>query len=58
MFFHIKFLSIKDILKFARENSNIDDYLPTYNITKHTNCDWLWNVVNTIVNSQFEKFVI
>ena len=34
---HIKSLIIKDILKFARENSNIDDYLPTYEYNKHLN---------------------
>ena len=54
---HIDSLSIKQVLNFAKEWTNINDYLPTYKYNKLPNRDWLWNVVNTLANKEFSKFI-
>ena len=54
---HIESLSIKEILKFARDHTIIDDYLPVYKYNKFPNRVCLCNVVNTIANKEFIKFI-
>ena len=54
---HIKSLSIKEILVFARENTKIDDYLPTYKYSKFPDREWLCNIINAIANKQFREFI-
>ena len=53
----IKDLYIADLLKWGRDNTNIDSYLPEYKYAKYTNRDWLWNILNTIANDEFQNFV-
>ena len=53
----IKSLSIKEILVFAKEHTNIEDYLPKYKCNKLPNRDWLINVINSIGNLEFKKFI-
>ena len=55
---HIKSLSIKGILSFAKDNSEIDSYLPSYDYNKFPNRDWLCNVINTIANRKFSDYII
>ena len=55
---HIKSLSIKDILSFAKDNSEIDSYLPSYDYNKFPNRDWLYNVINTIANRKFSDYIM
>ena len=55
---HIKSLSIKDILSFAKDNSEIDSYLPSYDYNKFPNRDWLCNVINTIANRKFSDYIM
>ena len=55
---HIKSLSIQDILNFAKENIDIESYLPNYNYEKFPNRDWLCNVINTITNKEFSSFIL
>ena len=54
---HIKGLSIKEIIALARDNSDIDCYLPTYSYHKYPDRDWIRNVLNTIENQKFQKFI-
>ena len=54
---HIGSLSIKLVINFVIEWTNINDYLPTYKYNKLPNRDWLWNVVNTLANKEFSKFI-
>ena len=44
----VKSLNIRDILVFAKRQTNIDEYLPSYEYNKFHNRDWLCNAVNTI----------
>ena len=50
-------MSIKDILVFAKRQTNIEKYLPTYEYNKFPNRDWLCNVINTIANEEFKEYV-
>ena len=54
---HIKSLSIQDILNFAKENTDIESYLPNYDYDKFPNRDWLCNIINTIANKTFSSFI-
>jgi hypothetical protein len=38
---HLKGLRVKDILLFAKQQSNVEDYLPEYKNGKTPNRDWL-----------------
>ena len=55
---HIKTFSIKEILNFAKENSEIDSNLPSYDYDKFPNRDWLCNVINTIANKKFSEYIM
>ena len=50
-------LSIKLILNFAKEWTNINYYLSTYKYNKLPNRDWFWNLVNILTNKEFSKFI-
>ena len=54
---HIKGLSIKEIIAWAKDNSDIDSYLLTYSYHKYPDRDWICNVLNTIENQKFQKFI-
>ena len=54
---HIKSLSIKNVLRFAKEQIKVEVYLPTYKYNKLPNKDWLWNVVNTLANKESNQFI-
>ena len=47
----LKSLSIKEILVFAKKNTDIENYLPIYKYNKLPNREWLWNVINFIGGS-------
>ena len=47
----LKSLSIKEILVFAKKNTDIENYLPIYKYNKLPNREWLWNVINSIGGS-------
>ena len=49
----IEKLSIKDIMKWAYENTEIDSYLPTYEYNKYPKQDWFWNVLKSIAYYKF-----
>ena len=53
----IKSLSIKEILTFGKNNTNIKEYLPAYNYNKLPNREWLWNMINSITETKFKNFV-
>ena len=55
---HIKLLSIKEILMFAKENTDVNSYLPSYDYNKYPNRDWLCNVINTIANKKFCLYIL
>ena len=50
-------LSIKSILKWGYENTDIDSYLPSYDYDKYPNRDWIWNVLNTIAHDKFQTLI-
>ena len=53
----LKSLSIKMILNFAINNTNISEYSPEYIYDKLPNREWLWNFLNTIAGRKFKEFV-
>ena len=50
-------LSIKEILNWGKENTEIEMYLPTYEYDKYPNRDWLCNVLNTLEYDKFQKLI-
>ena len=54
---HIKGLSIKEIIAWAKDNSDIDSYLPTYSYRKYPGRNWICNVLNTIQSQKFQKLI-
>ena len=54
---HLKTLSVGSMLEFARNNSNIDEFLPDFNHQKLPNREWLWNLLNTILGERFREFI-
>ena len=54
---HYKGLNVKDIIKFTRLHTNIDDYLPNYDYRKEPNRLWLCNLVNSLIQKEFQQFI-
>ena len=52
-----KGLHVKDILNFAASKINIKKYLPDYEYMKDPNREWLWNLINTLINKEFQEFI-
>ena len=50
-------LKVEDILKFASTSIRIKLYLPDYNYSKEPNREWIWNVVNSLIPKDFQKFI-
>ena len=50
-------LTVKDILKFAQLHINIFDYIPSYNYDKDPNREWICNIVNSLIPSEFKEFI-
>ena len=46
-------LRVKEILKFAREKTDIDRYLPDYKVNKLPGLAFLWNIGKYIKVSNF-----
>ena len=53
----IKSLNIIDILVFSKKQTNIDEYLPSYEYDKFPNRDWLCNVINIIVLKEYNECI-
>ena len=53
----IKSLSIKEVLNYSINNTNIKEYLPEYSFDKLPNREWLCGVVNTISGASFKAFI-
>ena len=54
---HLKGLTIKDLLEFAKTQIEIDMYTPDYEYDKTPNRSWIWNVTNTLWKNKFRKFI-
>ena len=52
-----KGLRVNDIIKFASSNLDITKFLPKYSYQKEPNREWLWNVVNSLMTEEFNKFI-
>ena len=50
-------LTVKNILKFAQLHINIFDYIPSYNYDKDPNREWICNIVNSLIPSEFKEFI-
>ena len=50
-------LTVKDILKFTKQNVDILNYIPEYKYDKDPNREWICNVVNSLVPLEFQEFV-
>ena len=53
-----KGLTVKNILKFARDQMNIDKYIPEFDYPKEPNWEWLCNIINTLLHDEFQKFIL
>ena len=54
---HINGLVVANIIKFAKNNINIQNYLPEYDYKKDQNRDWLSNIVHTLISDKFNEFL-
>ena len=54
---HYKGLTIPEILQFARNHFAIDEFIPSYEYNKHPNRDWIWNIINTSCQAEFQLFI-
>ena len=54
---HLDGLKISQIIEFSRQHVNIEAYLPDYEYSKYPNRDWLWNVVNSLLDKKFQEFI-
>ena len=54
---HLKGPAIADLLQFARNHVQIDDYIPCYEYSKNPNRDWISNIINTACQAEFQKFI-
>ena len=52
-----KGLHVKDLLNFAASKINIKKYLPDYEYMKDPNREWLWNLINTLINKEFQESI-
>ena len=52
-----KGLRVKDIIKFASTQLYIFKFLSKCSYNKEPNREWLWNIVNSLMTSQFNKFI-
>ena len=50
-------LRVKDLLKFAESEFEINDLLPTYDYNKEPNWVWLCNLVNILITEKFKEFI-
>ena len=50
-------LRVKDLLKFAESEFEINDFLPTYDYNKEPNRVWLCNLINTLIPEKFKEFI-
>ena len=54
---HYKGLKVRDIVNFARIKVDITSYLPVYDYDKEPNREWIWNIVNSLIPNEFQKFI-
>ena len=54
---HFKTLSVGWMLEFAKENTDIEQFLPDFNYQNFPNREWLWNLLNTVLEDRFKEFI-
>ena len=54
---HFKTLSVGWMLEFAKENTDIEQFLPDFNYQKFPNREWLWNLLNSVLEDRFKEFI-
>ena len=50
-------LRVRDLLRFARSKLDIDKYLPDYEYHKEPNREWFCNLLNILVQKEFNEFL-
>ena len=50
-------LKISQLLEFVRSIVDIDSYLPDYDYKKEQNRQWVFNVINSLINKDFQKLI-
>ena len=54
---HTEKLRIRHILAFASKHIEIQAYIPEYEYNKQSHCDWLCNVINSLIPDKFKAFI-
>ena len=54
---HLKGLTIKELIEFARTNFEIDLYISDYQYDKNPNRNWIWNIINTWCQVEFQNYI-
>ena len=52
-----KGITVRSILKFARDQINIDKYVPECDYPKEPNLEWLCKVANSLIQNEFQSFI-
>ena len=54
---YYKGLTVKDIIELKETEINVHSYLSDLEYDKAPNREWLWNVVNTLILSEFKEYI-
>ena len=54
---HLKGLKINELLEFARTHFDVDNYIPDYEYDKKPNRNWIWNIINSVCQGEFQKYI-
>ena len=55
---HIKGLTVKDIIEFAETQVDDHSYLSDFEYDETPNREWLLNIVNTLIPSEFKYYTV
>ena len=54
---HLKGLAITELIEFARVHFEVDKYIPDYEYDKKPNRNWIWNIINSVCQVEFQKYI-
>ena len=50
-------MTISEILQFATDHFEVDEYIPNYEYSRHPNRNWIWIIINTACQEEFKQFI-
>ena len=53
---HLDSLTISEILQFASDHFEVEEYIHSYEYYRHPNRNWLGDIINTACQKEFKQF--